>query len=145
MSRDRVFVDTGAWLALALSDDAHHAGAEKALRELVAAGTRLVTTNHVIGETYTFLARVRDARTALAFVAKTRASIVLDLIFVPEEIENRAFAWLEKYEDQKLSYTDAVSFAVMEELGLRKAFSFDRHFEAAGFARMPKAVQHELY
>ena len=137
MSRDRVFVDTGAWLALALNDDVHHAEAEIALKDLLSSGARLVTTNHVIGETYTFLSRAKGTRIAAAFADKIRASIALDCVFVPEETEARAFAWLERYEDQKLSYTDAVSFAAMEDLGLRKAFSFDRHFEAAGFARIP--------
>jgi len=38
-----------------------------------------------------------------------------------------------KFADQDLSFTDAVSFAVMRQEGLRDAISFDSHFERAGF------------
>ena len=36
-------------------------------------------------------------------------------------------------EDQRISYTDAVSFAVMQASGCRTAMSFDHDFETAGF------------
>jgi predicted nucleic acid-binding protein len=41
---------------------------------------------------------------------------------------------LTKLSDQRLSYTDAVSFAVMEERGCAAAMSFDADFAVAGFA-----------
>ena len=44
---------------------------------------------------------------------------------------------LEKYQDQDFSYTDAVSFAVMRELKIGKAFAFYSHFSTAGFTTIP--------
>jgi predicted nucleic acid-binding protein len=41
--------------------------------------------------------------------------------------------WLAKLADQPVSYTDAVSFAVMEATHCRVAMTFDRHFALAGF------------
>lgn len=133
---ERVFIDTGAWVALALRDDTHHTEAEATLRRLLGTGIRLVTTNHVAGETYTFLARVRDTATALAFLDRLGASMALDYIHVHEATEALARTWLKRFHDQRLSYVDAVSFAVMEEMGLRKAFAFDKYFEVAGFERI---------
>ena len=49
-----------------------------------------------------------------------------------------ARAWLAKLHDQKISYTDAVSFAVMNALRCKTAISFDRDFALAGF-RLVKA------
>jgi predicted nucleic acid-binding protein len=34
-------------------------------------------------------------------------------------------------------YTDAVSFALMKRLKIKKAFSFDKHFMISGFANIP--------
>ena len=59
---------------------------------------------------------------------KTRRSARLEAI---------AEGILESYADQDFSYTDAVSFAVMQEQGIKEAFSFDRHFATTGFAMIP--------
>ena len=45
--------------------------------------------------------------------------------------------WLEKFADQKLSFTDALSFTLMRREGLSTVFGFDRHFESAGFELWP--------
>ena len=38
-----------------------------------------------------------------------------------------------KYADQRVTFTDCVSFAIMRRRRIRTAFTFDRHFEARGF------------
>lgn len=52
-------------------------------------------------------------------------------------LEEAAEEILRKYQDQELSYTDAVSFATMERDRIAEAFSFDRHFKTAGFTLIP--------
>ena len=47
--------------------------------------------------------------------------------------ELKALAFFKKYADQKISFTDCISFAVMERLKLKQVFSFDKHFEYFGF------------
>ena len=41
----------------------------------------------------------------------------------------------EKFADQEISFTDCVSFALMREADIQQAFSFDWHFERAGFKK----------
>ncbi len=48
--------------------------------------------------------------------------------------ERRAREVLEKYHDKDFSLCDAVSFAVMERLGMTLAFAFDRHFARYSFS-----------
>jgi predicted nucleic acid-binding protein len=56
------------------------------------------------------------------------------------EIETRAIEeWLARFNDQDFSLTDAVSFAVMSERGIRDALALDHHFTVAGFSRFPPA------
>lgn len=54
---------------------------------------------------------------------------------VEDEVDAlRGFA---KFADQRVSFTDCVSFALMRRHRIAKAFAFDQHFEYAGFTRWP--------
>ena len=92
-----------------------------------------MTSNHVIGETYT-LVRVRLGHAAAqGFLQRTRASARTRRVFVPETWEDEAETVLAKFADQDFSFVDATSFVVMRKLGLRAAFAFDHHFPVAGY------------
>ena len=43
----------------------------------------------------------------------------------------------ERYDDKDFSFTDCVSFVVMQENGIKEAFAFDEHFNQMGFIRNP--------
>ncbi|WP_264844572.1 PIN domain-containing protein [Caldinitratiruptor microaerophilus] len=45
----------------------------------------------------------------------------------------RAKTLFQEIRDPRLSLVDALSFAIMRELGLRRCFAFDDHFPQAGF------------
>ena len=49
----------------------------------------------------------------------------------------RARDILRRYDDQDSSYTDAVSFALMQQRELTEAFAFDHHSSVAGFVQFP--------
>lgn len=55
--------------------------------------------------------------------------------------ESRAEEILDQYDDKEFSVTDALSFAVMERLDLRVAFSLDRHFAQFGWTLIPIEVE----
>ena len=46
----------------------------------------------------------------------------------------RAYAIVRQYDDKDFSLTDATSFAIMERLQLRYAFTFDRNFAQYGLS-----------
>ena len=66
-----IFIDTSAWYALADAGDNNHKRASAFLLEAMAEYTQLVTTNHVIGETYTLI-RYRLGYTAAWGFLKNR-------------------------------------------------------------------------
>jgi predicted nucleic acid-binding protein len=133
----RVFVDTGAWFAVQASDDEYHEDAVAALQALSDGAASLVTTNHVVGETYTLLRAVSGSRAAATFLEAVHAAPRLERIFVTEETERRAFVLLARFQDHDFSFVDGTSFAVMRAQRIRHAFAFDSHFATAGFVRIP--------
>jgi len=40
-------------------------------------------------------------------------------------------------QDKRWSFTDCTSFVLMQNLGIRKALTFDANFRQAGFATFP--------
>jgi predicted nucleic acid-binding protein len=129
-----VFVDTSAWYAIADRGDERHDEAAQTLDRLLRERFTLLTTNHVVGESYTLLRIRLGARAAQEFLRRTRISLSTRRVFVPEAWEEVAEELLIQYADHAFSYVDATSFVTMRRLDLREAFAFDRHFVAAGFA-----------
>jgi predicted nucleic acid-binding protein len=130
---DPVFVDTGAWIALALTRDPLHAQALEIWEDLQALGSRLHTSVPVLLETFTFLDR--NTRRDVALVWKDSLDRIpgLQVLTVgPADLE-RAWPYFQRRDLHKLSAVDATSFAVMERERIRTAFSFDHHFAMAGF------------
>jgi len=129
-------VDSGAWIALAVEDDAHHEEAAQVYRELLKKH-RLITTNLVVVETYILLRREAGHRAAIGFLELLAASPRIRKIYSTPELEREAEEILKRYQDQDFSYTDAVSFALMRQEGIREAFAFDAHFRTMGFLLIP--------
>lgn len=135
--KGELFVDTGGWIAVQIPNDRWHAEATSVLRGAIGGGVPLVTTNHVIGETYSLLIRAHGRPAACKFLDGIARSSRLERLFVDEPTEQEAYELLRRYKDQPFSFVDGVSFAVMRRRRLRLAFAFDRHFAAAGFLRVP--------
>jgi predicted nucleic acid-binding protein len=126
-----IFVDTSAWVALAARRDEHHDDALALLRRLD--DETLVTSNHVVGETWTFLNRRYGHAVAVSFLDRAESSERVEVVFVEHELEVDALAWLRRREDREYSFVDATSFAVMRTWGIARALAFDGDFAAAGF------------
>lgn len=137
MSPRHVFVDTGAWFALQASDDSHHRVASETLQALMESSEALLTSNLVVGETYTLLRLSKGYRHAKRFLDIIARSDRLERVFVSENLDQHAYEILHLFSDHAFSYVDATSFALMRLRGIRCAFAFDAHFATAGFLRIP--------
>lgn len=136
--RASLFVDSGGWIAVNDPRDRHSTAARSFYREKALGRYKwLFTTNLVVAESHAYLLKTVGRPYALKFLTLLEASNRVNLIHSTAEIENEARHLLGKYQDQDFSLCDAVSFAVMSEMGIRDAFAFDRHFEMAGFRRLP--------
>ena len=132
------FIDTSWWVAWALPEDARHGDALDTLAR-VGDRERLLTTNLVVGETWTFL-RSRDGhRTAVAFLNEVKdfgSAGKLTVHPVTADDESRAWRWLRRHDERVYSFVDATSFEVMRTRRLREALAFDNDFTAAGFIEL---------
>jgi uncharacterized protein len=135
-SHVRVFVDSGAWIALLSSNDDHHAEADALIRSAVASHTMLLTSNLVIGEVHRFLLFRAGIRAARVAIGRIEDSPSARIEFATHEHHQAALAWLSKLDDQVISYTDATSFAMMQAARCKLAISFDHDFVVAGFQLM---------
>jgi len=132
-----LFVDTSAWFPLADPEDPAHADVAGELREAVHRSRRIVTTNLVVAETHALLVRRIIARWRSRFLREVGREPHL-VVTRTREIEADARRdWLERFEDQDFSLTDAVSFCVMRKRDIQDALALDRHFVVAGFTVAP--------
>ncbi len=134
----RLFVDSGAFIALVDAGDQNHEAARVFFGDMTARGAQFVTTNFVVCETMNYLRARVSHKAAVTFLEGLRKSTRFEVISVGPHVEDAAFAIFQEYTDKDFSFTDCTSFAVMKSLKIRKAFAFHRHFgQIAGFARLP--------
>lgn len=137
MSPGRVFIDTGAFVALRNRAEREHELARATLKQLVEDGAHLFTSNFVFAETYTALLVRLGRGEAIEWGKRFQAGETIELIRLDREIEDAAWSILESHTDKAWSYVDATSFALIEREQLTAAFAFDRHFAQRGLNVLP--------
>ena len=135
------FLAASGWFAALNTRDQHHARAAAAYDKLLATrGIRLITTNLVAAEVHALIVRSGGAAAGVRFLEGLYDDPAHEVVWATRDLERAAAdRWLRPFRDVPFSLTDAVSFEVMRLAGLRRVFTFDRHFEVAGFERVPRA------
>lgn len=128
-------VDTSALYDLLDADGSHHAQAAAAFRQLLERGERLLTHSYVLVETTALLQR----RIGVEAVRALESTLlpVLDVEWVGPALHRAALTALLAAERRSVSLVDWVSFELMRERGLTRAFAFDEDFERIGFETVP--------
>jgi predicted nucleic acid-binding protein len=131
--REVVFVDSGAWIALALSRDPLHPQAREQWDLLHGSAAKLHTSVPVVIETFTFLERNANRDVALTWKESIYKPGVVKIL--PCELRDLDQSWeyFRRTDLHKLSAVDATSFTIMKRARIRLAFTFDHHFSAVGF------------
>ena len=130
----RVFADTSALVALVHRRDQAHQRALSLGQRHVREGGSFVSTMFVLAELHRHVLHRRGPNEARFAVTGLLADRAYHWREVTEGLVRTAVvAWLERFDDQRFSLTDAVSFEVMRREGLTTAFAFDRDFVTAGF------------
>lgn len=127
---EQILVDTAYVLALVNERDQYHERAQQ-LADFVE-GQELLITDAVLLEIGNALARGFKPQ-AVEIITYFIEAEEVEVYAYPQRVFDQAFALYKKYEDKEWSLVDCISFVVMRERGIKKALTFDRHFEQAGF------------
>jgi len=123
-----LFVDTSIWYAAADSSDASNVRA----KSILSSGEPLLTTDHVLVETWTLLRYRIRRQAAERYWENLRAGVAT---IEPVGVADLEAAWHMgvSFRDQDFSIVDRTSFAVMRRLGMERAASLDDHFAVFRF------------
>lgn len=128
-----MLLDTSGLFAYHALNDPNHADA---ITLFEAAPDKL--THSLILAELVALANARRLPRApvLTFVRTLLAHPQVEVVWVDEDMHNRAMQLLEDRPDKSYSLADAVSFVLMRDRGIVEALSTDHHFEQEGFRRL---------
>jgi predicted nucleic acid-binding protein len=132
-----VFLDTGYLLALELSNDTNHEAAVQHWQTVSRTLPLLVTTSYVFDEATTFFNSRGFHSKAVQVGNNLLNSPSVELVHVDEPLFSAGWAYFQQHQDKQYSLTDCISFVLMKQRGIQAAFTFDRHFAQAGFAKQP--------
>jgi predicted nucleic acid-binding protein len=131
-----IFVDTWAWIALALKGDKYHHAAKAQHASLRRARRRYVTTDYVLAELVTQLYRLlpaKQAQTYIESVLQATDAGLYQLVFVSPGQFHRGWQLRQKYHDKPgISFVDFTSMVVMQDIGISEVFTGDAHFRQVG-------------
>jgi predicted nucleic acid-binding protein len=126
-----VYLDTSALFALFDADDAAHEAATQSWRQLVNSDAPLHVCSYVLLE----LSALLQHRLGLGAVDALETHVLpwVNVIWVDSALHAQAVAGVLAARQRDLSLADCAGFAAMRRLGLRRAFTFDKHFAEQGF------------
>jgi uncharacterized protein len=123
-----LFVDTSIWYSAADSSDRSNTRSKAILKS----GETLVTSDHVLVETWTLLHHKLERKAAERFWEGLRTGIAVIETVTLADLE---VAWEigVSWRDQDFSIVDRTSFAVMRRLGIDRVASLDADFAVFRF------------
>ena len=132
-----LLVDSGYWIALESLDDQNHLAALNYWQRLKADMPMLLSTTYIFDEVVTFFNSRQNHAKAVEIGNILLSSSFVEMIEVDSQLFEEGWRYFERHKDKHYSFTDCVSFGVMNDRMLETALSFDRHFKQAGFKTLP--------
>ena len=135
MTPSGVFVDASAWVAFFNRRDANQVEARETMARLLRTGAPLVTS------TWTTYEAISIVRSKLGYgrarrlwqMANDRRIVMM--IRIDPGIESGALKLFWRYRDKEWGVVDCASLVIMERVGCKAAFAYDRHFVEASRQR----------
>lgn len=133
-----IFLDTSAWIAIYSKKDKFHRRANRFWLRLT---EPIFTSDQVIAELAEWILyetepspNYEDSRQAVGLVVGSN----VDILQLTRDARLHAVEIYEREASRGVSWVDCTSFALMRGRGIRRAFTFDKHFEAGGFQVVPE-------
>ena len=132
-----VYVDTSALIALATSTDRYHSSAADYFRKAMDGGIRFIVGRPVLVEYIDGVTKRIGKSEAIKELRLLESTAVMRI--EPDVADDHRLGreLFLRYDDQAIDMTDSLSFAIMDRLGLKEAFTFDRDFVVHGLTCRP--------
>ncbi|MCI0525394.1 MAG: type II toxin-antitoxin system VapC family toxin [Acidobacteria bacterium] len=124
-----IFVDTGAWFAMAVPSDQDHDAVAQCFAQT---SEPLFTTDYIVDETLTLLRARGYGHRARALGETFFNGSIATLHYLGEAEIIAAWEVFRRYDDKEWSFTDCASKMVMERFRITQAISLDHHFRQFG-------------
>ena len=135
----QIFIDSSAFKAVFDFSDEFHNEAAVFWNESAKKQRKFLTTNFILDETLTLIRSHMGKEASLQLLNDIVVSTQqIQIIRITVAYEKDALDLFKKLPGRGISFTDCESFAVMRQLKISNAFTFDRDFSSAGFKTFPK-------
>jgi predicted nucleic acid-binding protein len=125
-----VFLDASFWIAYRNERQNCHREAKRILAEIFRHRIKFVTTLPVLCEIHAHFSRTPEKKRLI--LQDFESNPLVHIEEVTHADQQLAFKLLRRQTDKSYSLCDAVSFVVMQRLGLKQALAFDDHFRQFG-------------
>lgn len=128
----KVFIDTGAFIALFVSSERYHSNVSKKYKEYRKQRAQLVTSYYILDELYTRL--IYDfgksiAQKTIDLLNKSIGKEELVVLDIDEAIFRKAQEVMMKFSEHRISLTDATSYILYKDFSLDEVFTLDDDFK----------------
>jgi len=130
-----IYIDTSSFFAILDSGDKFHKESKDTFLRLIGDKEIFHSSNYITIETIVLV----QNRLGLDAVRTFQDDIVpiINIHWVDERIHNIAISSLLIARRKNISFIDYTSFELIRLLGLKKVFTFDKHFKEQGFKLLP--------
>src|SRR6056297_2711635 len=131
LSNNMIFIDTGFIIAFFNKKDKHYREAREIIMRILEdfPHMRFIYSDYIFDE---FITLMKKEKIVIEKTKRAGENILKSKIWKMFQIDCNIFSktWemIKQYDDKGWSFTDASSFALMEELGIRHYLAYDRHF-----------------
>ena len=115
----KIFIDTGAWIAIADRNDQYAKIASQFYTDLILQRSHLVTSNLILVESFNLLSRTIGNKATIKFGDTIKTNIFLIIETITPTDWQKGWNIFGKYYDKDFSFTDCTSFAIMERFPLK--------------------------
>ena len=130
-----ILIDTSGFFAVLNAEDANNEIAKDFWYSLLQSNETMLCNSYVLLETLSLL----QSRIGLIAVQDFHENIkpLLRIEWLSEAEHDSAMQLLLSANRRHLSLVDISAFATMRRLGIKKVFTFDKHFAEQGFELLP--------
>ncbi len=130
-----IYIDTSAFFAILDSGDKFYKESRDIFLKLIENEEIFHSSNYIVIETVVLIQNRLGLDALRAF--QDEIIPILNIHWVDERVHNIAISSLLIAGRKNISFIDYTSFEMMRLLGLKKVFTFDRHFKEQGFKTLP--------